>query len=42
VCLQVSQKLLDNMYKGTLNLRLRRQKEVQEKSDLLANKDNIK
>jgi transcription initiation factor IIE alpha subunit len=39
---RVTGELLDRMYKGALNLRLRRQKEVGEKGDLLANKDNIR
>lgn len=39
---QVVEELTQRMYKGALNLRLRRQKETQEKRDLLANKENIR
>ncbi len=39
---QVVEEVLDRMYKGALNLRLRRQKETKDKRDLLANKDNIR
>jgi len=39
---QVGEEVVQRMYKGALNLRLRRQKETEEKRDLLANKDNIR
>lgn len=39
---QVGEEVVQRMYKGALNLRLRRQKETEEKKDLLANKDNIR
>lgn len=34
--------VVDRFYKGLLNARLRQQKETEEKSDLLANRDNIR
>ena len=34
--------MVDRCYQGLLNARLRQQKETQEKSDLLANRDNIR
>ena len=39
---EVGEEVVQRMYKGALNLRLRRQKETEEKRDLLANKDNIR
>lgn len=40
--LKVLESVVDRFYKGLLNARLRQQKETEEKSDLLANRDNIR
>lgn len=39
---QMLETLVERLYKGALNLRVRRQQETEEKKDLLANRDLVR